>query len=148
MKEDVHRTNIGMLFEKVLECFSRVTFVKPKGSCLVMEKDFEDLDYQMNFWRHMSHTSNKNFEVKLRHMSQDGLENVLKVVHEFFFPWLDEMLTKDTSKKNFKLFGLMMSVTFSVMSHFHPSHNCYSKRDFTTFYLNELGFSPEILKKV
>jgi len=96
LKDDIHRTNIGMLYEKVLEVFSRIKIRKPIGSSIVMEKDWEDLDYQMTYWSHAVTTWPDNFEIKVDDIKVEDIQQVLKIANDFYIPWVSSLISKDT----------------------------------------------------
>ena len=69
--------NIGMLYERLLETFSRIHIIRPKGSCIVMEKNWEDIDFQFNYWKMAGTTVKENFEFKTKNLDNEGLTQVL-----------------------------------------------------------------------
>jgi hypothetical protein len=88
-----------------------------------MAKDWEDLEFQMDFWVHAGTTSGENFSVDLNYVTHEDIKEILKIANDFFIPWITSKMNKDIKKKEMKLYCMLLSVTFSVISHFQSSHN-------------------------
>lgn len=72
----------------------------------------------MNLWTKCGIVKTDNFEVKVIQISQKDIDQVLKIANEFFIPWMKEIIKPTTPKKEMRLFTMLISVTFSVISHF------------------------------
>ena len=83
-----------------------------------MPKDWADPEFQMDFWSQTSTARAENFEVNVQNITTEGIQQVLNIANDFFLPWVKEIINKDTSKNDMRLFSVMISVTFSAISHF------------------------------
>ena len=72
----------------------------------------------MNLWTKIGYISPENYEVEVQLVEQADIEQVLKIANEFFLPWMKEIIKATLPKKEMRLYTMLLSVTFSVLSHF------------------------------
>jgi hypothetical protein len=71
----------------------------------------------------------------------------LKIANEFFIPLITLKLNKSIKKQEMRLYCMLLSVTYSVLSHFQSPNNVDKTKDFTQFYLKD-RVSKEVLAEL